>query len=112
MRVCVATAHRLPELSRMVDRMVRDGCVARIVCALAGASPAPSVVGPATSIAERFIDMVFVPQQMRALIGGDREQLDAAATRRIDDAIELLFCSGLLDAFEAGSGKQKDTVDI
>jgi hypothetical protein len=56
--------------------------------------------------------MVFVPQQMRALIGGDREQLDAAATRRIDDAIELLFCSGLLDAFEAGSGKQKDTVDI
>jgi hypothetical protein len=31
---------------------------------------------------KRFIDMVFVPQQMRALIGNDHEH--AAAPRRID----------------------------
>jgi hypothetical protein len=44
---------------------------------------------------------VIVPQQMRALVGDDREQLDAAAPRRVDEAIDLLARAGLLDAFEA-----------
>jgi len=44
--------------------------------------------------------MVFVPQQMRALIGDDHEHLHAAAPRRIDDAVELLAKAGWLRAFE------------
>jgi AcrR family transcriptional regulator len=98
LRVCLTTAQRLPELSRMVDQSGRDSGVASIVAALAG--PSPDQVEAATAIAQRFIDLVIVPQQMRALVGDDREQLDAAAPRRVDEAIDLLARAGLLDAFE------------
>jgi len=103
MRVCVTTAHRLPALSRMVDQAGRAGGVASVVRVLTGPTPAsaPEQVEPATAVAERFIDLVLVPQQLRALIGDEREQLDAAAPRRVDDAIDLLARAGLLDAFEA-----------
>ena len=97
--VCLTTAQRLPELSRMVDQSGRDSGVASIVAALAG--PAQDQVAAATAVAQRFIDLVIVPQQMRALVGDDREQLDAAAPRRVDEAIDLLARVGLLDAFEA-----------
>lgn len=98
LRVCLTTAQRLPELSRMVDQSGRDSGVASIVAALAG--PAQDQIAAATAVAQRFIDLVIVPQQMRALVGDDREQLDAAAPRRVDEAIDLLARSGLLDAFE------------
>jgi AcrR family transcriptional regulator len=99
LRVCLTTAQRLPELSRMVDQSGRDSGVASIVDALAG--PSPDQVEAATAIAQRFIDLVIVPQQMRALVGDDREQLDAAAPRRVDETIDLLARAGLLEAFEA-----------
>ncbi len=98
-RVCLTTAQRLPELSRMVDQSGRNSGVASIVAALAGPSPSSDGVAAATAIAQRFIDLVIVPQQMRALVGDDREQLDAAAPRRVDEAIDLLARAGLLDAF-------------
>ncbi len=99
LRVCLTTAQRLPELSRMVDQSGRDSGVASIVAALAG--PAQDQVAAATAIAQRFIDLVIVPQQMRALVGDDRDHLDAAAPRRVDEAINLLARAGLLEAFEA-----------
>jgi len=98
LRVCLTTAQRLPELSRMVDQSGRDSGVASIVAALAG--PSPDQVEAATAIAQRFIDLVIVPQQMRALVGDNRNQLDAAAPCRVDEAIDLLARAGLLDAFE------------
>jgi len=98
LRVCLTTAQRLPELSRLVDQSGRDSGVASIVAALAG--PAPSPDGVAAATAQRFIDLVIVPQQMRALVGDHREQLDAAAPRRVDEAIDLLARAGMLDAFE------------
>lgn len=101
MRVVVTTAHRMPDLARLVDRIGRDGGIACAAQALAGAAAAPDQIEQASTVAGRFIDMVFVPHQMRALIGDDREHLDAAAPRRIDDAIELLTRAGWLDAFEA-----------
>jgi AcrR family transcriptional regulator len=98
LRVCLTTAQRLPELSRMVDQSGRDSGVASIVAALAG--PAQDQAAAATAIAQRFIDLVIAPQQMRALVGDDRDHLDAAAPRRVDEAIDLLARAGLLDAFE------------
>jgi len=98
LRVCLTTAQRLPELSRLVDQSGRDSGVASIVAALAG--PAQDQIAAATAVAQRFIDLVIVPQQMRALVGDDRDQLDAAAPRRVDEAIDLLARAGLLDAFE------------
>jgi AcrR family transcriptional regulator len=98
LRVCLTTAQRLPELSRMVDQSGRDSGVASIVAALAG--PAQDQIVAATAVAQRFIDLVIVPQQMRALVGDDRDHLDAAAPRRVDEAIDLLARAGMLDAFE------------
>jgi AcrR family transcriptional regulator len=100
LRVCLTTAQRLPELSRMVDQSGRDSGVASIVAVLAGPAPSSDGIAAATAIAQRFIDLVIVPQQMRALVGDNRDQLDAAAPRRVDEAIELLVRAGLLDAFE------------
>lgn len=100
LRVCLTTAQRLPELTRMVDQSGRASGVASIVAALAGPAPSPDGVAMATAIAQRFIDLVIVPQQMRALVGDNLEQLGAAAPRRVDEAIDLLARAGLLDAFE------------
>jgi AcrR family transcriptional regulator len=100
LRVCLTTVQRLPELSRMVDQSGRDSGVASIVAVLAGPAPSSDGIAAATAIAQRFIDLVIVPQQMRALVGDNRDQLDAAAPRRVDEAIELLVRAGLLDAFE------------
>lgn len=99
MRVVVTTAHRMPDIARLVDRIGRDSGVASVARAIAGPEAAPDRMQHASGIADRFIDLVFVPQQMRALIGDDREQLDAEAPRRIDDAIYLLDRAGLLDSY-------------
>ena len=101
MRVVVTTAHRMPDLARLVDRTGRDGGIACVAQAIAGADAAPDRIERASDVAGRFIDMVFVPHQMRALIGDDREQLDAASSRRVNDAIDLLTRAGWLHITEA-----------
>jgi AcrR family transcriptional regulator len=100
MRVVVTTAHRMPDLARLMDRIGRDGGVACVARAIAGDDAAPERLAQASRVAGRFIDMVFVPHQMRAMIGDDREQLNAEAPRRIDDAIDLLARAGWLHAFD------------
>lgn len=102
MRVCLATVQRLPELSQLVDRMGRESAMACIVHSLTGPTPASSDVERAKAIAAQFIEMVVVPQQMRALVGDSTEQLDAGALARISNAVELLAGAGLLDGFELG----------
>lgn len=99
MRVVVTTAHRMPELARMVDRIGRDGGVACVARALSGAGAPEVRLRQASEPAGKFIDMVFVAHQMRALIGDDQAQLKADAPRRIDEAIDLLAAAGWLDAF-------------
>lgn len=101
MRACMATAQRLPELSHMAGRIGHDGGMVCVMRALCGPTPTPEQTAQALVVAQRFIDMVLVPQQMRALIGDDHECLESTASRRIDDAITLLGRAGLLDAFEA-----------
>jgi AcrR family transcriptional regulator len=101
MRIVVTTAHRMPDLARLVDRIGRDGGVACVAQAIAGADAGPERIAQASDIAGRFIDMVFVPHQMRALIGDDRALLDATASRRIDDAIDLLTRAGWLHTSDA-----------
>jgi AcrR family transcriptional regulator len=99
MRVVITTAHRMPDLARLVDRIGREGSITCLAKAIAGADASPEKIEQASSIAARFIDMVFVPQQMRALIGDDAEQLNADAPRRVDDAVDLLARAGWLHPF-------------
>lgn len=100
MRVVLTTAHRMPELARLVDRIGRDGGTACVAHALAGPEAARAATERAETVARRFIDMVFIPQQMRALMGDDPAELAASATMRIDEAIALLDAGALLSGFD------------
>jgi hypothetical protein len=48
-------------------------------------------------LAARFLDLAFVPHQMRALLGDDTAKLEAQAGSRVEGAIELLSRGGWLD---------------
>lgn len=104
MRVCMSIAPRMPELARLVDRIGRDGGIAQVARAIAGREATPERLSQARSAAEQFIDMVFIPHQMRALIGDDRELLRETAPRRVNDAIALLRHAGMLIASEEAVG--------
>ena len=98
MRVVITTAYRMPDLARMTDRIGREHGVQRVAAAIAGRdADKPEVVERALPLAGKFIDLVFVPHQMRALIGDDLGELQARATASIGDAIDLLSKGGWLD---------------
>lgn len=96
MRVVMTTAHRMPELARLADRIGRDGSRRCVALAIAGQDATLESIERASRIASMFTDLVFAPQQMRALIGDDPATLAADASRRIDETIELLSKAGWL----------------
>lgn len=99
MRVVLATAHRMPELARMADQIGRDSAVRRVATTIAGgAANREGEVDRALPVANKFIDLVFVPSQMRALLGDDPAELARDATRRVDEAVDLLAKGGWLPA--------------
>lgn len=104
MRVCMSIAPRMPDLARLVDGIGREGGIAQVARAIAGGGATPEQVAQARPAAEQFIDMVFIPHQMRALVGDDRELLRETAPRRVDDAIVLLRNAGKLIASEEAVG--------
>ncbi len=96
MRVVVTTAHRMPHLARLADRIGREGGAARVAAAIVGRDGAsPEALAHALPLAVKFIDLVFAPHQMRALMGEDLAKLEAAAPARIREALDLLAGSGL-----------------
>jgi hypothetical protein len=100
MRVVVTTAHRRLDPARLVDGTVRCSGIVGVAQAIAGSDAAPNRIEQASNIAGRFIEMVF-SSAVRGLVGDDREHMDAAAARRIDDAIDLLSYPALLHASDA-----------
>uniref|UniRef100_UPI0035C95B12 TetR/AcrR family transcriptional regulator n=1 Tax=uncultured Sphingomonas sp. TaxID=158754 RepID=UPI0035C95B12 len=101
MRVVLSTAHRMPDLARLADRIGRDRAVQRVAATIIGtASPRAGEIDRATSVANKFIELVFVPTQMRALLGDDPGELARGAERRIDETLELLMQGGWLDGCE------------
>lgn len=100
MRVCLASARRMPEYARLVDRVERERAVECVVLALAGGGAAAGEGGRAARVAELFVDMVFVAPRMRSLVGDAQEQREAGVARRVDEAVELLARAGWLDEFD------------
>lgn len=101
MRVVLATAQRMPDLAQQADRTGRDRAVERVADAIAGgASTEPGAIEQALPAAAKFIDLIFVPNQMRALLGEDPDTLLAHSVRSIDDAVDLLEKGGWLDAWK------------
>lgn len=97
MRVMLATAHRMPELAKLADQAGRTTAVQRVAAAIAGgAANDRDALDRAAAVAEKFVDLVFVPVQMRALLGDDPSMLAHDAPARIDDAILLMTTGGWL----------------
>lgn len=101
MRVIIAVAPRMPELAQHVDRIGWEAGVRRVAEAIAARHPAdPAMVLRARPAAARFIELVFVPHLMRALIGDSGAILKTGARGRIELAIDTLKTAGLLDAWQ------------
>ena len=101
MRVVVTTAHRMPDLARLADSIGREGGIARVASIIVGREDASSdTLARACPLAARFIDLVFAPHQMRALMGEDVAALEAAAPDHIREAIDLLAGSGSLSDWQ------------
>ncbi len=97
MRVVMTTAHRMPALARVADRIGREGGIARVAAAIVGQEDAPpDTLQSALPVATKFIDLVFAPHQMRALMGEDLATLEAEAPARIREATNLLAGPGWL----------------
>lgn len=101
MRVVLATAHRMPDLARLADQIGRDGAVKRVAVTIAGkAADREEALDRALPVANKFIDLIFVPTQMRALLGDDPAELARAGAQRVDEAVELLGKGGWLSTDE------------
>ena len=97
MRVVLATAHRMPDLARLADRIGRDRAVERVATTIVGTATGAETLDRARRVADTFIDLVFLPMQMRALLGDDPATLARGADERIGEAVALLMKGGVLD---------------
>lgn len=98
MRVVLTTAHRMPDLAQLADRMGRDVAIARAAAAMLGhPDPAPEAMAGALPVAATFIDLVFARPQMRALMGDDTAALEAAAPAQVAEVLDLLSRAGRLE---------------
>jgi AcrR family transcriptional regulator len=99
LRVILSIAHRMPDLAQFADRIGREQAVQRVAVVIAGKADL-GATDRALPVAAKFIDLVFVPYQMRALMGDEPEALMASASRGIDDAVDLLAKAGWLEGWE------------
>ena len=100
MRMLIAAAPRMPELVRRVDDAGRDRAVEQVVRAVIGdGEPAKIADERLLAAAHKFVELIFVPHQMRALLGDDPKVLETAAPARLHDAIATLVATGMLDSF-------------
>lgn len=99
MRLLIAEAARFPELVSRADTIGREGGVKRMAEVIACRSTSVTEIERAMAPAARFIELVSLPLQMRALLGDDLAALRASAANRIVPAADMLAATGLLDGW-------------
>lgn len=97
LRLVVAELPRFGEGGLRGDQLVWQAGVRRVAKAIALREPGR--VDAAIGAAERFIEVAVMPAVMRAMLGESTEQLMAAGTTRISDAIVFLSANGELDGW-------------
>lgn len=93
MRQVVATADRFPAIAAEASRIGWEGGRERVLKAICSGADRPAAV---ETLTDQFIDLVFAPHQLRALLGDDRLTLLAQAPARVDQALALLKATGAL----------------
>jgi len=100
MRVVVAEATRFPEIACHANNIGYEAGVRRVAEVIAArTSLSDDAIERATIPAARFIDLVFLPHQMRALLGENLDTLRRTAPRQIEEAIAILSATHLLDTW-------------
>ncbi|TNC71758.1 TetR/AcrR family transcriptional regulator [Rubellimicrobium roseum] len=104
MRLFIAEAPRQRDLIREADALGRRAGIRRIAEAIAGPDrDDPAAIARAEPAASRFIDLAFVPHQMRALLGDEAADLEIALQDRIAVAIDALEAAGLIPKRPVGA---------
>ncbi|MBF7143615.1 MULTISPECIES: TetR/AcrR family transcriptional regulator [Pseudomonas] len=93
MRLVIATANRAPALAAEVNRMGWEGGFSRVLAAIEAGPDQPA---EADALARQFVDLVFAPHQLRAVLGEDRAQLVHTIPERVEWGLKLVKAAGLL----------------
>ncbi|WP_268797734.1 TetR/AcrR family transcriptional regulator [Pseudomonas huanghezhanensis] len=93
MRLVIATSTRAPLLAAEVNRIGWEGGFIRVRSAILAGPDQPT---DPDALARQFIDLVFAPHQLRALLGEDRGQLIQAIPERVGWGLKLVHIAGLL----------------
>jgi AcrR family transcriptional regulator len=101
MRAIIAVAPKMPELARHVDRIGWEVGVGRVAAAIAARhADDDAELKNAWDVAAKFIELVFVPHLLRALVGDSAAVLRATAHARIENAIDLLSATESLNSWQ------------
>ncbi|WP_176556347.1 TetR/AcrR family transcriptional regulator [Rubellimicrobium rubrum] len=104
MRLFIAEAPRQRDLIREADALGRRAGIRRIAEAIAGPDrDDPAAVARAEPAAAQFINLAFVPHQMRALLGDEAADLRKDLEGRIAVAIDALEAAGLVPTRSDGT---------
>lgn len=93
MRLVIATSSRAPLLAAEVNRIGWEGGFTRVRSAILAGPDQPT---DPDALAHQFIDLVFAPHQLRALLGGDRVELVQAVPGRVEWGLKMVQAAGLL----------------
>jgi AcrR family transcriptional regulator len=93
MRLVIATSTRAPALAAEVNRIGWEGGFISVRSAILAGPDQPMAPD---ALAHQFIDLVFAPHQLRALLGEHPAQLIQAIPERVEWGLKLLQAAGLL----------------
>jgi AcrR family transcriptional regulator len=96
MRVSAAEAETFPGIARMGYRLGFDASVDHAARAIAGGDQ-PADVAAALPAATRFVEVALHPLELQGMFGVDLEQLRQRIEPSVNEAIDVLVQTGLLD---------------
>ena len=96
MRISAAEAETFPNIARMGYSLGFDASVAHAARAIAG-SDLPADVATALPAARRFVELALHPLELQGMFGVDLEELRLRIEPCVDEAIDVLVRTGLLN---------------
>jgi hypothetical protein len=95
-RISAAETETFPNVARMGYSLGFDASVRHAAEAIAG-SDLPADTAAAIPAARRFVKLALHPLELQGMFGGDLAQLRMRIEPSVDDAIDVLVRSRLLD---------------
>jgi AcrR family transcriptional regulator len=101
MRIMIAAAPRMPDLVSEMDRVGWLVAMSRVSDAITGGQTiGHGSTNAVAAAAAEFIELVFVPHAMQAMLGFDVDHLRQDVPRRVDRAVRILQSTGALEGLK------------